>query len=65
MKQVLKKALFYFGGLFLMTIGLNVSKLSNLGITAASSTARVLELISPLTLGVCSMIVFIAIISFS
>lgn len=45
-----------------MTIGLNVSKLSNLGITAASSTARVLELITPLTLGVCSMIVFIVMV---
>lgn len=63
MKKTLKKALFYFGGLFLMTIGLNVSKLSNLGITAASSTARVLELITPLTLGVCSMIVFIAMVA--
>ena len=59
MSKAVKKAVFYFGGLFIMTIGLNVSKLSNLGITAASSTARVLELLTPLTLGVCSMIVFI------
>lgn len=58
-----KQALCYVLGLFVITIGINISKMSNLGISPASSIPRAGELITskfgfPITLGICSIIVY-------
>lgn len=52
----------YFAGLFTMTIGINLSKLANLGITATTAIPRVLELTTGLTLGAASLLIYLGMI---
>ena len=62
MKKSFKKVLFYIGGLLLLAIGINISKLAGLGISPVSAIPYALELIWGIELGKATMafhIVFI------
>ncbi len=54
--NILKKLIVFLGGLLAMSIGINISKLSVLGITPVSSMARACEQILGLTLGMTTLI---------
>ena len=60
--NLVKKFIVYLGGLFLMTIGINLSKLSGLGITPISSIPRALEQIMGVTLGTSTIIIYVLVI---
>ena len=55
-----KKIIQYVGGLLLIAVGINISKLTNLGIAPVSSVPRAAELIWGLTLGVGTIAVHMA-----
>ncbi len=56
--DLVKQFICYIGGLLILTVGLNLSKLSGLGISPVSSIPRACEIIWGLTLGTTSMIVY-------
>jgi len=61
MKKVLKylkQFLCYVGGLFLIALGINISKVSALGISPVSSVPRACEVIWGFTLGTTTMIIY-------
>ena len=53
--DILKKIIQYIGGMFLVAIGINISKLTHLGISPVSSVPRAAELIWGLTLGTATI----------
>lgn len=55
---VVKKAISYLLGLLIITIGINISKMSALGISPVSSIPRACEVKWGLTLGVTTMIIY-------
>ena len=55
----MKKIIQYAGGLLLISVGINISKLAHLGISPVSSLPRAAELIWGLTLGTGTIIVHI------
>ncbi|MCD7974332.1 MAG: hypothetical protein LUF25_00705 [Phascolarctobacterium sp.] len=55
--NMIKKITIYSAGLLTMAIGINISKLSVLGITPVSSMARACEQIFRLTLGTTTLII--------
>ena len=57
-----KKLICYVAGLFIITIGINISKLSSLGISPVSSVPRACEVIWGFTLGTALIIVYIVLI---
>lgn len=58
----IKKTVQYIGGLLLIAVGINISKLTNLGISPVSSIPRAAELIWGITLGVATIAVHIVLI---
>ena len=52
-----KKIIQYIGGLLLIAIGINISKLTRLGISPVSSVPRAGELIWGFTLGTATIVV--------
>jgi len=56
--SVIKRAAAYIIGLFLITVGINISKMSALGISPVSSIPRACEVIWGFTLGTTSIIVY-------
>lgn len=63
MKSLAKKALCYIAGLFVISIGVNFSKLSGLGITPVSSIPRACEQIWGLTLGNTTMMIYLILVA--
>ena len=59
MKKIGKQVICYFVGLFIISIGINFSKLSCLGITPVSSIPRACEQIWGMTLGNTTMVVYL------
>lgn len=57
--NIIKQFLCYVLGLLIITIGINVSKMSNLGISPVSSIPRACERIWGFTLGTTTMIVYV------
>ncbi len=57
-KVIIKKAICYILGLFIITIGINISKLSHLGISPVSSIPRACEVIFDFTLGTTTYIIY-------
>lgn len=57
-KELTKKALCYVLGLLIITIGINISKMSQLGISPVSSIPRACELAWGITLGKTTMIIY-------
>lgn len=57
--NLVKQFICYILGLLIITIGINISKMSNLGISPVSSIPRSCEEIWGFTLGVTTMIVYI------
>lgn len=62
MKKLLKKILFYIGGLFILAIGINISKTAQLGISPVSAIPYAFELIWGIDLGKSTTIVYISLI---
>ena len=60
--NMVKKMICYLGGLFLMAIGVNLSKISGLGITPITSIPRALEQILGVTLGTSTVIIYLLVI---
>lgn len=60
--NLIKQFVCYIFGLFLISIGINFSKMSNLGITPVSSIPRACEQIWGFTLGVTTMIIYILLV---
>lgn len=60
--NLVKQFVCYVFGLFLISIGINFSKMSNLGITPVSSIPRACEQIWGFTLGVTTMIIYILLV---
>jgi len=56
------RILFYLVGLFFIALGINVSKMSSLGISPVSSIPRALEVIFGVTLGTTTWIIYIVLI---
>ena len=54
--SVVKKAIQYLGGLLLIAVGINISKLTMLGISPVSSVPRAAELIWGVTLGTATIV---------
>ena len=54
--ETLKKIVLYIGGLFLIAIGINISKIARLGISPVSSIPRAAELIWGMTLGTATIV---------
>ena len=63
--SVVKKAIQYLGGLLLIAVGINISKLTMLGISPVSSVPRAAELIWGVTLGTATIVLHLFCISFS
>lgn len=59
---ILKKTVCYLAGLLFIAIGINISKLSGLGISPVSSVPRACEVIWGITLGTASILVYIALV---
>ena len=57
--NIVKQIICYIGGLLIITIGINISKMSNLGISPVSSIPRATEQIWGFTLGVTTFIIYI------
>ena len=57
--KFIKQLFCYILGLFIITIGINISKLSGLGISPVSSIPRACELIGGFTLGTTTFIIYI------
>ena len=57
--NIVKQAICYILGLLIITIGINVSKMSVLGITPVTSIPRACEQIWGMTLGMTTMIIYI------
>ena len=55
--EIIKKIFQYVGGLLLIAIGINISKLTHLGISPVSSVPRAAELIWGFTLGIGTIVV--------
>lgn len=55
--EIVKKIVQYLGGLLLVAVGINISKLTNLGISPVSSVPRAGELIWGFTLGTATIAV--------
>ncbi len=62
LRVLLKKLVCYLCGLLLISVGINISKLSALGISPVSSIPRVLELYCGLTLGTTSNIITVVLL---
>ena len=60
--NLVKQAVCYIIGLLIITIGINISKLSVLGITPVSSIPRACEQIWGMTLGTTTMIIYILLV---
>ncbi len=60
--KIIKNIVFYIGGLFLVTIGINLSKMTRLGISPVTSIPRACEVIWGKTLGVSSVFVFLVLV---
>lgn len=56
LKKTAKKLLFYVGGLFLLAIGVNISKAAQLGISPVSAIPYAMELIWSIELGTATLI---------
>ena len=56
---IIKKIIQYVGGMLLIAVGINISKLTHLGISPVSSLPRAAELIWGLTLGTGTILVHI------
>lgn len=63
MKKTAKKLLFYVGGLFLLAIGVNISKSAQLGISPVSAIPYAIELIWSIDLGRATLIFNILLIA--
>jgi uncharacterized membrane protein YczE len=61
--NIYKRILLYIFGIFIVSLGINISKLSGLGITPVSSVAYSIELITAIKLGTISIIVNIIFIA--
>ncbi len=59
---MVKRIAQYLIGITCISIGVNVAKLAQIGITPGTSVPRLLEVLSPLTLGQCIMIVYACLI---
>ena len=57
--NIVKQFICYIGGMLIITIGINISKMSNLGISPVSSIPRACEQIWGLTLGTVTMIIYV------
>lgn len=62
MGKFFRKLLCYGGGMFLITIGINISKASGLGISPVSAIPYAVELIWGIKLGLSTAIVYMALI---
>lgn len=62
MRKFIKKVLIYIAGVFILAIGINISKLSQLGISPVSAVPYACELIWGIELGQASLLVFIVFI---
>ena len=67
MKDLLKKltpasVLSYLGGIFLIAVGVNISKMAGLGISPVASVPYAVELIWGIELGKATMLVYLALI---
>lgn len=60
--NLIKQIICYFGGLLIITIGINISKMSALGISPVSSIPRACEQIWGLTLGNTTMIIYVVLV---
>ena len=63
MKKLTKQAICYIAGLLIISIGVNFSKLSGLGITPVSSIPRACEEIWGLTLGNTTLLIYLILIA--
>lgn len=61
--NIVKQALCYVLGLLVITIGINISKMSALGISPVSSIPRATEQIWGFTLGTTTMIIYIVLVA--
>ena len=57
-RYLLRQGVCYLAGLLLIALGINISKLSSLGISPVSSVPRACELIWGFTLGTTTMIIY-------
>ena len=57
--NIVKQFFCYIGGMLIITIGINISKMSNLGISPVSSIPRACEQIWGMTLGPVTMIIYV------
>lgn len=60
--NLVKQFICYILGLFVITIGINISKMSNLGISPVSAIPRALELMCGFTLGITTFIIQIILV---
>lgn len=63
MKSIVKKSFLYITGLLIISIGVNFSKLSGLGITPVSSIPRACEQIWGWTLGNTTMVIYLVLVA--
>lgn len=61
--QIAKKTLCYVGGMFLIAIGINISKAAGLGISPVSAVPYACELIWGIELGIASALVYMILIA--
>lgn len=62
MKRMARKLLFYIGGLFILAVGINISKLAQLGISPVSAIPYACELIWGIELGKSTTLVYVLLI---
>lgn len=63
MIKITKRLLFYIGGLFILAIGINISKVAQLGISPVSAIPYAAELIWGIELGKATLIAYVALIA--
>lgn len=63
MIKTMKRLLFYIGGLFILAIGINISKVAQLGISPVSAIPYAAELIWSIELGKATLIAYVALIA--
>ena len=63
MIKIMKRLLFYIGGLFILAIGINISKIAQLGISPVSAIPYAAELIWGIELGKATLIAYVALIA--
>ena len=63
MKRTAKKLLFYIGGLFIVAVGINISKTAQLGISPVRSVPYASELIWGIELGKSTTLVYVFLIA--